>query len=155
MGNPDELYVIASDAGYGFVTKVEDLYAKNKNGKTVLSVPEGARVLPPVLITQVATDNIAVITNTGRLLLHPVSELPTLSKGKGNKIISLAASASVAREEYITSLIVVPRKASLTLHVGQKQHILKTADLVPYLGERGRRGVLLPKAMQRVHKITT
>lgn len=154
MGNPDDLYVIASDAGYGFVTKVEDLYAKNKNGKTVLSVPEGARVLPPLLITQMDTDNIVAVTNTGRLLLHPASELPMLSKGKGNKIISLATAAGAVREEYIASLVIVPRKASLTLHVGQKQHILKPADLAQYLGERGRRGILLPKAMQRAHKIS-
>lgn len=154
IGNPDDFYVIAGNGGYGFVTKIDDLYAKNKNGKSVLSVPEGVQALPPVRVTQMETDNLAVITNTGRLLLHPVSELPVLGKGKGNKIIGLAASAGAAREEYITSLIIVPRKTGVVLHVGQKQHVLKPADLAQYLGERGRRGILLPKAMQRVSRIS-
>ncbi len=84
-GEPAQQLVIASDAGYGFVTKLEDLYAKNKNGKTLLSVPNGAKALAPRFINNIETDFIAAVTNTGHLLIFPLKELPLLAKGKGNK----------------------------------------------------------------------
>ena len=154
LGNPEDLYLIASDAGYGFVVKMEELYAKNKNGKTVLTLPEGARVLPPVLIKQVDTDRVAAITNTGHLLLHPVSELPALTKGKGNKIIGVPPAKAAAHEEFVVAIAVVSRDGNLTVHSGQRHFTLKPADLEHYAGERGRRGSLLPRGFQRVDKVS-
>ncbi|HSX88810.1 MAG TPA: DNA topoisomerase IV subunit A, partial [Pseudomonas sp.] len=61
---PDDnaLYVIASDAGYGFVVKGEDLQAKNKAGKTLLSLPNGALVVPPKPLANREEDWLAAVT---------------------------------------------------------------------------------------------
>ncbi|MFZ5594398.1 MAG: DNA topoisomerase IV subunit A [Pseudomonadota bacterium] len=154
LGNPEESCLIASDAGYGFVAKLEDLYAKNKNGKAVLSLPEGARVLPPVLVKQADSDLVAAVTNTGHLLIHPLSELPVLSKGKGNKIIGIPSAKVEAREEFVVAITSVPRGASLVIHSGQRHLTLKSADIEHHMGERGRRGNLLPRGFQRVDRIS-
>ncbi|MDX1251034.1 MAG: DNA topoisomerase IV subunit A [Gammaproteobacteria bacterium] len=154
MGNPEESCLIASDAGYGFVAKLEDLYAKNKNGKAVLSLPEGARVLPPALVKQPGSDLVAAVTNTGHLLIHPLSELPVLAKGKGNKIIGIPSAKAEAREEFVVAITAILRGASLVIHSGQRHLTLKPADIEHYLGERGRRGNLLPRGFQRVDRIS-
>ena len=149
---PDDnaLYVIASDAGYGFVVKGEDLQAKNKAGKTLLSLPNGARVVPPKPLANREEDWLAAVTTEGRLLLFPVRDLPQLSKGKGNKIIGIPGERVASREEYLTDLAVLPAGATLVLQAGKRTLSLKADDLEHYKGERGRRGNKLPRGFQRV-----
>ena len=149
---PDDsaLYVIASDAGYGFVVKGEDLQAKNKAGKTLLSLPSGALVVPPKPLANREDDWLAAVTTEGRLLLFPVRDLPQLSKGKGNKIIGIPGERVASREEYLTDLAVLPVGATLVLQAGKRTLSLKADDLEHYKGERGRRGNKLPRGFQRV-----
>ena len=149
---PDDnaLYVIASDAGYGFVVKGEDLQAKNKAGKTLLSLPNGALVVPPKPLANREEDWLAAVTTEGRLLLFPVRDLPQLSKGKGNKIIGIPGERVASREEYLTDLAVLPAGATLVLQAGKRTLSLKADDLEHYKGERGRRGNKLPRGFQRV-----
>ncbi len=151
-GSPDDLYLLATDAGYGFVCKLSDMYAKNKNGKATLSVPKGARVLPPVPVKDLNSDRLTAITNEGRMLVFPTAELPALSKGKGNKIISIPGARVVAREEFVAALYSVPEGEKLTLFCGQRHTTLKWGDLEHYQGERGRRGNKLPRGFQRVDR---
>ncbi len=149
---PDDnaLYVIASDAGYGFVVKGEDLQAKNKAGKTLLSLPSGALVVPPKPLANREEDWLAAVTTEGRLLLFPVRDLPQLGKGKGNKIIGIPGERVASREEYLTDLAVLPVGATLVLQAGKRTLSLKADDLEHYKGERGRRGNKLPRGFQRV-----
>jgi topoisomerase IV subunit A len=149
---PDDqaLYVIASDAGYGFVVKGEDLQAKNKAGKTLLSLPNGALVVPPKPLANREEDWLAAVTTEGRLLLFPVRDLPQLGKGKGNKIIGIPGERVASREEYLTDLAVLPTGATLVLQAGKRTLSLKADDLEHYKGERGRRGNKLPRGFQRV-----
>ncbi|HEX5844499.1 MAG TPA: DNA topoisomerase IV subunit A, partial [Pseudomonas sp.] len=117
---PDDnaLYVIASDAGYGFVVKGEDLQAKNKAGKALLSLPVGALVVPPKPLANREEDWLAAVTTEGRLLLFPVRDLPQLGKGKGNKIIGIPGERVASREEYLTDLAVLPAGSTLVLQAG-------------------------------------
>ncbi|MDP3976941.1 MAG: DNA topoisomerase IV subunit A [Pseudomonas sp.] len=149
---PDDsgLFVIASDAGYGFVVKGEDLQTKNKAGKALLSLPPGARVLAPRPLFNREQDWLAAVTTEGRLLLFPVRDLPQLGKGKGNKIIGIPGERVASREEYLTDLVVLPGGATLVLQAGKRTLSLKAADLEHYKGERGRRGNKLPRGFQRV-----
>lgn len=149
---PDDeaLYVIASDAGYGFVVKGEDLQAKNKAGKALLSLPKGARVVAPRPLTNREEDWLAAVTTEGRLLLFKVADLPQLGKGKGNKIIGIPGERVASREEYLTDLAVLPPGATLVLQAGKRTLSLKADDLEHYKGERGRRGNKLPRGFQRV-----
>ena len=146
----EALYVLASDAGYGFVAKGDDLQAKNKAGKALLTLPAGAKVLPPLPLTNREQDWLAAATTDGRLLLFRIAELPQLPKGKGNKLISIPADRVASREEYITALAVLPEGANLVLQAGKRTLTLKGEDLAHYQGERGRRGNKLPRGFQRV-----
>ncbi|ALZ85894.1 MULTISPECIES: DNA topoisomerase IV subunit A [Pseudomonas] len=152
---PDDssLYVLASDAGYGFVVKGEDLQAKNKAGKALISLPNGAKVLSPKPVASLEDTSIAVVTNEGRLLVFAITELPQLAKGKGNKLISIPGERVAKREEYVVDLAVVPAGASLTLQAGKRPYTLKGSDLEHYRAERGRRGNKLPRGFQRVDSL--
>ncbi len=149
---PDDeaLYVIASDAGYGFVVKGEDLQAKNKAGKALLSLPTGAKVILPRPVADREQNWLAAVTTEGRLLVFRISDLPQLGKGKGNKIIGIPGERVASREEYVTDLAVIPQGATLVLQAGKRTLSLKADDLEHYKGERGRRGNKLPRGFQRV-----
>lgn len=138
------LYVLASDAGYGFVVKGEDLQAKNKAGKALLSLPEKAAVMAPRPLRDPTSDRLAAVTSEGRLLLFPVGDLPQLAKGKGNKIIGIAG------EERLVDLAVLPQGATLVLQAGKRTLSLRAEDLAHYSGKRSQRGSLLPRGFQRV-----
>ena len=146
----DALYVLASDAGYGFVVRGEDLQAKNKAGKALLTLPEGAKVLPPRPLRELDSDWLAAVTSEGRLLVFKVTDLPQLGKGKGNKIIGIPGERVASREEYLVDLAVLPQGATLVLQAGKRTLSLRAEDLEHYKGERGRRGSLLPRGFQRV-----
>lgn len=145
--------LIASDAGYGFVASFEDLISRNKAGKALLSLPTGAKVMTPQPIKDPATDQVVAISNEGRMLVFPVSELPKLAKGKGNKILSIATARAASREEYLKILAVVPADSGVTLVAGKRKMTIKASDLAHYVGERGRRGNKLPRGLQRIDEL--
>ncbi|MCU1723552.1 MULTISPECIES: DNA topoisomerase IV subunit A [unclassified Pseudomonas] len=150
LPDDDALYVIASDAGYGFVVKGEDLQAKNKAGKALLSLPNGAKVLAPRPVADREQNWLAAVTTEGRLLVFKISDLPQLAKGKGNKIIGIPGDRVASREEYVTDMAVLADGATLVLQAGKRTLSLKGEDLEHYKGERGRRGNKLPRGFQRV-----
>ncbi len=152
MGVDNQRVLIASDAGYGFVARLEDLASKNKAGKALLNLPEGARVLPPQLINDPEQAHLAAVSNDGRLLVFPVTELPELAKGKGNKIMNIPGAKVQSREEFVVSLNIINPGQQLTLYSGKRHITLKASDLEHYKGERGRRGNKLPRGFQKVDK---
>jgi topoisomerase-4 subunit A len=149
-GDPDGWWVLASDAGYGFVVQLKELYANKKGGKVVLSLPERARVVRPASVEDPQADRLATVTSAGHLLVFPVSELPVLGRGKGNKIIGIPAARAASREEVVVALAAVPHAGRLTIYSGKRYMSLRYPELDPYLGERGRRGVKLPRGFQNV-----
>lgn len=154
MGNDDQRVLLASDAGYGFVATLGDLISKNKAGKSLLTLPEGARVLPPqLLLNDPAQTLIAAVSNDGRLLVFPVTELPELARGKGNKIINIPSAKVKTREEYVIAVSVIGPGQLLTLVSGKRHITLKASDLDHYRGERGRRGNKLPRGFQKVDQV--
>jgi topoisomerase-4 subunit A len=153
LGDEKQALLLACDAGYGFVAEYSDLLSRNKAGKALLSLPVGAKVLPPLVVKQPETDLLLCISNEGRMLVFPVSELPKLSKGKGNKLMSIPSARAASREEYICQLAVVPEQGGVTLVAGKRKLTLKTADLQHYVGERGRRGNKLPRGLQRIDEV--
>ncbi len=146
--------LMASDAGYGYICQFDDLLANKKAGKAALSLPKGARVLPPMLLSDKSKDLLVAVTNEGRMLAFPLADLPTLSKGKGNKIIGIPSSRVQNREEFMVCVAVFPEGASLKVHSGKRHLVIKAADIEHYLGERGRRGSKLPRGFQRVDSLS-
>ena len=153
MPSDEQLMVVASDAGYGFVVKGEDMQAKNKAGKALITLPKAARVLPPKLLNNFEEDWLAAVTNEGRLLVFKVSDLPQLSKGKGNKLIGIPTDRAAKREEWLIDFAVLSEQATLVLVAGKRTLSLKFSDLEHYQGERGRRGNKLPRGFQRVDEL--
>ncbi len=152
-GAPDQWYLMASDAGYGFLVQLKDMYAKNKAGKALLTLPKAAKLMPPIRVTDKSLARVVAITNEGRMLVFPVVELPELSRGKGNKIIAIPSKVAEAREDYLVALAVVNEGQKLIVHSGKRFIALKTGDLDAYQGERGRRGNKLPRGFQRVDRV--
>jgi topoisomerase-4 subunit A len=153
LGEPDALYLLATDAGYGFVARLEDMFAKNKAGKSVLSVPAGAQVLAPVAVSDYDNDWVAAASIGGYLLLHPVCELPRLTRGKGIKIIQVPPAKLRTREEHVAALTVLAHGTPLTVYAGRRHLTLRAGDLEHYRVGRGRRGRKLPRGLQRVERL--
>lgn len=153
MGEEEQLWLVGSDAGYGFVCKGGELLSKNRSGKALVNLPENSEVMTPQAIGNLESDDILAITNQGRMLLFPIKDLPQLTKGKGNKIINIPAAKSKEREEFVSHLISLPQGSAITLYAGKRKLGLKASDLENFRGERGRRGSLLPRGLQRVTAI--
>lgn len=153
MGADDQRVLLASDAGYGFVARLEDLASKNKAGKALLTLPENAKVLPPQFVTNPEHALLAAVSNDGRLLVFPVTELPELARGKGNKIMNIPSARAQTHEEFVVSVSVINPNQLLTLYSGKRHITLKMSDLEHYKGERGRRGNKLPRGFQKVDAV--
>ena len=153
LGAPDDIYLLGSNAGYGFLAKLEDLYTRNKNGKAIITIPKGGTVMIPSPVTGIKEDRIAAVSSSGRLLVIQASELPLLAKGKGLKIINIPSVKYKNREEYVVAIIAVPQDCSLNITAGQRKLVLKPAELENYAGERGRRGNMLPRGYRNVNRL--
>ncbi|KAB7627828.1 DNA topoisomerase IV subunit A [Alkalilimnicola sp. S0819] len=152
-GREDYRYLLASDAGYGFIARLDELYAKNKAGKAVLTLPAGAQSLAPARVYDLDSDLLVAVSSAGRLLVFPAAELPVMARGKGNKIMGIPAAKLKSREETLMGVICVPQGHNLVLHAGKRHITLKPADLEAYRGERGQRGGMLPRGFQRVERM--
>lgn len=150
MADPAQLVLMATNAGYGFIATVADLEAGNRNGKVVLTVPDGAAVLPPSLVHNSETDCLAVLSSSGRLLVFAANDLPRLAKGKGNKLMSLDKTDN----EVVQRVLVLREGDKLTVHAGARHMTLTSKDIEHYRGERARRGQKLPRGFQKVDDIT-
>ena len=146
MASEQQELLMASDAGYGFICKFEDLIARNKAGKALISLPENAKVMEPKTLAN-ATALVVAMTSAGRMLIFPVKDLPALSKGKGNKIVTIPAANAKERCELLVKLLLISDQASLEFHSGKRKIVLKPEDLQKFRAERGRKGSTLPRGL--------
>lgn len=146
MASEQQELLMASDAGYGFICKFEDLIARNKTGKALISLPENAKVLKPKTLIN-STALVVAITSAGRMLIFPAQDLPVLSKGKGNKMITIPAANAKDRSELLTKLLLISDQASLEFYSGKRKIVLKPEDLQKFRTERGRKGSTLPRGL--------
>lgn len=155
-GDNDTRLILASDFGYGFVTRFESLTGRNKAGKQIISLSDKAKVLAPQVSADPARDRIVVVTSEGHLLMFSVAELPELDKGKGNKLIEIPKAKLTSGDERVAGVAVVSEgKGEVTMYAGARKLTLKWADLVEYGGNRATRGNLLPRGLRRVERIET
>ncbi len=152
-GDPEQLFLLASDSGYGFTIKLSDMFTRNKAGKSTLSVPRGAGVLPPVPVRSLDDDWIVAVSTEGYMLVIPLAELPQMSRGKGNKIINIPSARLKTREEYVAAIRCIQDGEKLTVFAGKKHKTMKAAEVDEFEGERGRRGRKLPRGYQKVDSI--
>jgi len=148
MGEPEDLWLLATDAGYGFTVRLKELVTDRRAGKTVLNVPDNAMVLPPALVPS-PESLVVVVSSEGKLLVFPVGDVPEMPRGKGNKLYDIPGRKAAAREELMSGVAVVPPKGSLLLWAGEKQKTLEWGDLKSYRGQRAQRGAVLPRGWPR------
>ncbi len=153
IGDEQAKYLMASDAGYGFVTRHGDMIAKNKAGKALVSVPRGAEAMAPYPVPDLEGAFVAAFTNEGRLLIFPLSELPQLAKGKGVKIINIPSARVKDRIEIMSHLVTFTEADTLVVHSGKRHINLTMSELEHYRGERARRGLKLPRGFQKVDSV--
>ncbi|MCG8616265.1 MAG: DNA topoisomerase IV subunit A [Desulfobacterales bacterium] len=153
-GEPEDLFLVGSDRGYGFVITFEDFLTNYKNGKAVISLKDDQLPLTPELVPDITSDNVLAITNKGRLLIFELSQLPRLKKGKGNKIIHIPAPAKDEKDpEKLKLLKILPLNSNLVIHAGKHFLRLSPGNQLDYTGMRGRRGKLLPRGYRNVDTI--
>src|SRR6185312_13673831 len=154
IAEPATKLILATDAGYGFLTRFEGLLANKKAGKQVINMDHDARVLAPAYVNDPARDRVVAVTTEGHLLMFSVADLPELDRGRGNKLIEIPKAKLQTGEERVAGIAVVAEgSGEVTLYAGQRKLSLKWSDLVEYGGSRAQRGGLLPRGLRRVDRI--
>lgn len=153
LAPPETRYLLASDGGYGFIARLDELTGKNKSGKAALSLPKGCNVLPPQALPTAAGVRVVLVSNEGRMLLFGIDQLPEMAKGKGNKMIDIPGARAARREEFVRDILLLGENDALVVHAGKRKLTLKSSDLAYYAGERGRRGSKLPRGFQKVDRL--
>jgi topoisomerase-4 subunit A len=150
MGRDDDLFLMSTTFGYGFICRYADMVTRNKNGKALITVPAGAELLPPVPVSDIDNQQIVAITSGGYIGVIPLKDLPQLAKGKGNKIINVPPKKLKAGEEIVGAIHLIGEQDKITLHVGKKYKSMNQRELMEYRIERGKRGSKLPRGWQNV-----
>ncbi|WP_334459704.1 DNA topoisomerase IV subunit A [Acinetobacter soli] len=145
IGDDDSELLAVSSAGYGFKTQAKHLDTSAKAGKAFLSLPEKATALP--LLSLQASTHVAILSSAGRLLIIDLSKLPTLNKGKGNKLIQLED------KEQILSMTLLNLNEIIQVDAGQQHLKIKGDDLQKYIGKRASKGQLLPRGYQKANRL--
>jgi len=153
IGDSEDKYLLASDAGYGFIAALGDLVTRNKAGKAILRVPGGGRAVVPSQVLAESECLIAAVSSIGRLLMFEMDELPELAKGKGNRLINIPGKKYQSGEEKLVAATVVPEDGNLQVYCGTRMMTIKWDDSDPYYGERALRGSLLPKGWRKVDRL--
>jgi topoisomerase-4 subunit A len=173
IGEPEDLWLLVTDGGYGFTVRLKELHSRNRAGKAILKLTEGALVLPPAQVPlsegvspkpategeaapgvpAAADAQVALVNSEGRLLLFAARDVPELPRGKGNKLFGIPTKKALSREETIVAATVLAGGASLIVSSGERKMTLTAANLKDYLGERAQRGALLPRGWRTVESI--
>lgn len=152
MGEPEDLWLLASDAGYGFTVRLKELITDRRAGKTVLNVPENALALPPAFVP--SPDSLVLtVSSEGKMLAFKVGDVPEMPRGKGNKLYDIPGKKSASRDEVLKGVAVVPPNGTLVLWAGEKQKTLSWNELKDYKGERAQRGSVLPRGWREIDHV--
>lgn len=151
MGAQNQKFIIASDAGYGFICTFTDLLSRKRTGKALLTLPKNAKVMTPLAINS-SNDMLLSITQDGFMLMFPVVELPQISKGKGNKIISIKATESIAHTDKLQWLLILAPGSSITLYVGKRKLFMSYKALQKVRSERGHSGKV-SRCLRRIDRV--
>jgi topoisomerase-4 subunit A len=155
IGEPQDKWLLASDAGFGFIAKLEDLFARVRAGKAVLNLTEGAKVLCPVPVS--AADStapmfIAAVFGEGRLLVFPAKELPEMARGKGNRIFGTPTGKG-AEPEKLVAVATLAEGQKLVVWCAERSMTLSWKELQDHRGERAQRGAVLSRNYRKVDRL--
>ena len=153
IGEPDDLWLLASDAGYGFAVKLRELYSRNKKGKSILKAPQNAKVLPAQPIHSAAAMAVFV-DNDGEVLALPVAAIEEMSAGKGQNLFGIPGKKSADRDEYLVAVAVVHPGEVLTIYSGNSAPMkLEFDDLEQFQDKKGRRRQRFSRAYKQIGRL--
>ena len=153
IGNDEDKFIITNSAGYGYISEFKNMVSSKKSGKAFMKPPEGAKLLKAHKVED-AHKYIVAVSNTGRLLIFSLSELPVLGKGKGNKILNIPKAKFESGEESLSHVALLADSSSLRIDSGKQFLTLKIKDLENYISSRAKRGNLLPQGYRKVDSIS-
>ena len=154
LDRPTQKIIVASDAGYGFITELKDLDVKSRSGKRILTLPNHSQVLPPAYLRGKDEQWLALASCDGRLLIIALEELPHMQRGKGNKLMGINAKKLATREEYVSAIVVLKKNDPLIIHASKRHTTLKPKNWKDYIGKRGQRGSKLPRNLRQIHTLS-
>jgi topoisomerase-4 subunit A len=153
IGEPDDLWLLASDAGYGFKARLKELYARNKKGKSVLKVPDNARVLPAQPVAHEAALAV-LVNNDGEVLALPAAQIEEMTAGKGQNLYGIPGKKSADRDEFLSAMAVVAPGEILTVHSGGSAPMkLKYEDLKQFQDKKGQRRQRFSRAYKQIDRL--
>jgi len=155
IGEPEDLWLVASDAGYGFTVRLKEMHSRNRAGKSVLKVPDGAKVLPAAPVPADPKAVVAVVSSDGKMLVFKASDVPELPRGKGNKLFGISSKKFASRDEFVAAMTVVSPDRKLVILSGERRMTLDFKELDAYRGERGQRGAVLPRGWRNNIRLET
>ena len=153
IGEPDDLWLLVSDAGYGFAVRLKEMYARNKKGKAVLKVPENALVLPAQPLLNPAA--LAVfVNNDGEVSALAVNQIEEMGAGKGQNLYGIPGKKSAERDEYLVAMAVVAPGEILTVYSGNSAPMkLKFEELKQFQDKKGQRRQRFSRAYKQVDRL--
>ncbi len=155
IGEPEDLWLVASDSGYGFTVRLKEMHSRNRAGKGVLHVPDNSKVLAPAPVPADPQSLVAVVSSEGKMLTFRVSDVPELPRGKGNKLFGISSKKFASRDEFVAAMTVVAPDRKLVLYSGDRRMTLDFKELAAYRGERGQRGAVLPRGWRNNIRLET
>jgi topoisomerase IV subunit A len=153
IGEGEGKILIATSHSLGFIARFEALVGRQKAGKQIISLTEGARILSPAWVKDTARDRVVGVTSAGYLLMFSATELPEMDRGKGIKLLNIPAGKLKSGDELLVAATVLAEGQDLKITSGQRSMTLRWVDLVNYGGQRAQRGSKLPRGWQRVERL--
>ncbi len=139
---PGQKLLVASHDGRGFVVPADEVIAQTKNGKQVLSVPEGVEAVVASPLPENG-DMLAVVGENRKLLVFPLSEVPEMNRGRG-------VTLQKYKDGGLSDARVYPKREGLTWRLGEKTRT--ETDLKLWIGQRAQAGRLPPNGFPKNNK---
>jgi topoisomerase-4 subunit A len=129
--------------GVGFLAPTEAVITRQKAGKQLIHLDGESPLADPFWLESLQ-DYLVLVSSEGRMLIYPLDELPVLSKGKGNKLMSMRAG------ERIIFCTIFKKGMTYKLFAGKRHLSLAPADWQAYVASRAKRGLALPKGFTQI-----
>nr|HQV14017.1 DNA gyrase subunit A [Denitromonas sp.] len=141
---PEAHFLFSHSGGYGFICKIADATTRQRAGKAFMTLEKGEKLLSP---TPVKGDWIAALSDNGRILVFPTSEMKVQSGGRGVIVMALDTDAQLA------AVAVPDNAANLVIQgIGRGSRAtelsIKPNQLELWRHRRARKGVPLPQKIK-------
>ncbi len=139
---PKHKILVAASDGRGFVVGEDDLIAQTRNGKQILNVSGDTEARASYPMVE-GDDHVAVVGENRKLLIFPLSELPEMSRGRGN---ILQRFKDGGLEDAKTFKL----DEGLTWKLGERTRT--ETEILRYVGKRAGAGLMAPRGFPRDNK---